>query len=276
MLDWVNKCLSGHRICQIARRPGHLRPTRLLYLDPSQPDIIKLIQVTEKDHYQYVTLSHRWGSPDEPPKLSNFNDRRGQKNEIYVGTLEEGVLIADLPRTFQDTIRIVKRCELKYLWIDSLCIFQDKDGENNRDWMREISKMADIYAGGVFNIAATHGQNSDAGLFPVQPGTLLPASRTTQGQVVILWEDPQRKFSDGVLSSELLSRGWVYQEVLFAPANLFCTADEIWWFCPEKTYSDTFPGGSLEVNRDGTLGQFENNLGYRKRSIMPVEDTLGV
>lgn len=272
ILDWVNKCLDDHQICQDARQPIHLKPTRLLYLDPSQPDKIKLIQVTKEYNYQYVTLSHRWGFPEEPPKLSRFDNKPDQEKKIYVGSLEEGKPIADLPRTFQDVIHIVKSCRLNYLWIDSLCIFQDKDGEENRDWTNETLKMADIYAGGVFNIAATHGRNSDAGLFPVQPDTLLPASRTIGGQIKILWEYPKDKFQHWVLSSELLSRGWVYQEVLFTPANLFCTADEIWWSCSNTTCSDTFPGGALYVellDLDGMPVQFKDNLRDRKQAIIP-------
>lgn len=266
--EWVKNCLNNHRSCQHTRRPVRLKPTRLLYLDPSQPDDIKIINVTEKDDYQYVTLSHRWGSP-EPPKLSRSYDRKDEEGTlISLETLEKGKPISDLPRTFQDTIHIVKSCGLKYLWIDSLCIFQDKHGEENPGWMEEALKMADIYAGGAFNIAATHGRNSDAGLFPIRP-ILLPATRTTEGQVKILWQSSKQSFSEGVMSSELLSRGWVFQEVIFTPANLFCTTDEMWWSCSDTTCSDTFPGGVLKVDIYTMLVPFIDHLRDRKQAIMP-------
>lgn len=126
---WVNKCLNHHPECRHTRQIDRLKPTRLLYLDPDQTDILRLIPVTEKEKYDYVTLSHRWGSP-EPPKLSKLNKDPNQRNEIFVGTLEKGMRITELPQTFQDAIRIVRRCGLRYLWIDSLCIFQDKDPKN--------------------------------------------------------------------------------------------------------------------------------------------------
>lgn len=247
VLCWVNKCLNDHPECRDTRQANYLKPTRLLYLDPDQTDILMLIPVTKLKEYHYVTLSHRWGSP-APPKLSKLNNDPDQRNEIFVGTLEKGMRITELPRIFQDAIRIVRRCGLRYLWIDSLCIFQDKDPENrNLDWAKEADKMADIYAGGVFNIAATCCPNSEAGLIPAKRDILLPIvpDMAGRGTARILWENPFDRFEEEIISSELLSRGWVYQEVLLMPANLFCTAEEMWWSCSHTTGPETFPRGAV-------------------------------
>lgn len=223
--------------------------------------------MANNDNYQYVTLSHRWGSP-EPPKLSRFDYGPNQAGKIYIKALEEGKPISDLPKTFRDTILIVQTCGLKYLWIDSLCIFQDKDASlENQDWKNEVSKMADIYSGGVFNIAATRGQNSDAGLFSAQRDISLPVVRLSSGQAIILWQDPYYSFGREVTRSELLARGWVYQEVLFTPANLFCTTDEIWWSCYDISCSETFPRGAKRVDKD-TLLSYDDIFRYRRAKIM--------
>lgn len=120
----------------------------------------------------YVTLSHRWGSPD-PPKLYAIRDDADGK--IAILNLTSGVSSSSLPRTFRDALNIVLHCGMRYLWIDSLCILQDKDADGrNPDWEREAAKVGDIYAGAVFNIVALSGSNSDGGLFPKQQRLLSP------------------------------------------------------------------------------------------------------
>lgn len=58
--------------------------------------------------------------------------------------------ISELPRTFRNAVEIVRACALNYIWIDSLCIIQDKGPQgSNPDWEKESMKMGDIYAGGV-------------------------------------------------------------------------------------------------------------------------------
>ncbi|KXH27604.1 hypothetical protein CSAL01_00771 [Colletotrichum salicis] len=62
-----------------------------------------------------------------------------------------GIQVGPLPKTYRDTISILKRLGLRYLWIDSLCIIQDSVD----DWRKESITMAEVYRNGVINIAAT-------------------------------------------------------------------------------------------------------------------------
>lgn len=279
--SWLRNRLSGrcHIACQDIRQgSGRTRlkkPTRLLFLDQDRPHELKLISVAKRKAYQYATLSHRWGIP-EPPRLSKHNNSGHQKH-ISIKDLEAGIAISDLPRLFREAIQIVKHCGLQYIWIDCLCILQDKNPEdhNNPDWEKEATKMADIYAGGVFNIAATQAQNSEAGLFQTRRGLVLPVVRPAwrpgedASEAILLWEDPGDKFKRDVSYSELLSRGWVFQEVFFTPANLFCTPDEMWWSCCRSTCSQSFPKGVVEwvntrYSTDPTVIFFEDESRMKK------------
>ena len=98
----------------------------------------------------YLTLSHRWGTAKfvklEQSKLKEF---------------EQGLKIADLPRTFRDAIVVTRRLGCKYLWIDSLCIIQDSPA----DWSHEAGLMGEVYANSLCNIAATGSITSDEGCF---------------------------------------------------------------------------------------------------------------
>jgi hypothetical protein len=46
-----------------------------------------------------------------------------------------------LPKMFQDAVFITRQLEIKYLWINSLCIIQD----SQEDWSQEAAKMGDVY-----------------------------------------------------------------------------------------------------------------------------------
>lgn len=240
-LQWLESCTGNtHPQCDRYRKQHDRRlsrPSRLLYFPGDQVEKVQLVEVQMDQTYQYATLSHRWGTP-EPPKLSCNSDGH---RKISYNTMTKGVSISDLPRTFREALQIIHLCKLEYLWIDSLCINQDNDNDGiKREWEQEAVKIGDIYAGGVFNIAALDSENSDGRLFPEEQEFFAPVVRDSldphgqyeQGsRLVGFLSDSDAEFEKQVLSSELLSRGWVYQEVILAPANLFCTSQQMWWLC---------------------------------------------
>lgn len=248
------------------------RPTRLLRLDRHQPEIVQLVLMDESRRCSYATLSHRWGWP-EPPKLSQ-KESLGNGG-VLLDQLLRGIPISCLPQVFRDAIYITRSCGLEYLWIDSLCILQDKNAEHqNEDWEKEAVKVGDIYSGGVFNIAATDSQDSEGSLFPRKQPILLPTVRErrpkaspTHEVTIILSQGLRDSFYDRVMDSELLSRGWVYQEALLAPATLFCTAEQMWWSCAERTCSQIFPDGA-GIGVEDEYGSGLDFLTERKLAII--------
>lgn len=274
---WLSKCLSNsHNVCrQYRSRPGggrqRLQPSRLLFLDHDRNTTVQLINVDDSSRYSYVTLSHRWGSP-EPPKLT-----RDPQAAFSLASLEAGVPIASLPKVFNEAIQIVQHLKLQYIWIDSLCIFQDSD----EDWEAEAGKMGDVYAGGLFNVTAVDCQNSEGDLFPAQRDTLLPvlptrgASIHTGSRVGL----PKQEFESEIIFSELLSRAWVYQEVLLAPANLFCTTEQMWWSCSSGTCSQTFPESIQQFHTassvEKSFSSLRRDMGTPNSMATPVSIVVG-
>jgi hypothetical protein len=62
----------------------------------------------------YVAMSHCWG---EKKFLTLTENTRKQLFEGF----EEGLL----PKSFRDAIAVTRKLGKSFLWIDSLCIFQD-------------------------------------------------------------------------------------------------------------------------------------------------------
>lgn len=154
---WAKACQGkDHKVCGFYRHQSRSKPTRLLQLDPELPGIVKLISTDSSRVYAYATLSHRWGAHPHPVPLK-LSSRKSTADEGWVSVeeLQAGILESNLPRTFRDALNIARQCEVKYMWIDSLCIIQDKTGDgNNPDWNEEAAKMGHIYAGGLLYVAS--------------------------------------------------------------------------------------------------------------------------
>lgn len=95
-----------------------------------------------------------------------------------------------------------------------------------------------------------------------------------KGYCVFALQEPRESaFESDVNSSELLSRGWVYQEVLLAPANLFCTKTEMWWSCACASCSRTAPTGVRlhELDRNNNYKRLNDSLRRKKKAFTVYE-----
>lgn len=81
---------------------------------------------------KYMTLSHRWGSSNIPTLTTQTID-----------TWKNGFSVNILPKRYQEFIALAQRLQLRYVWIDSLCIIQDGDG--GEDWRVEALTMDKVY-----------------------------------------------------------------------------------------------------------------------------------
>ena len=147
---WLKICTADHERCGAQLFKANRLPTRLIELHKGgarlcAPDATQLQGVLK-----YATLSHCWGTLDIL-KLSKNN----------LDSFYQAIPMEALCKTFQDALVAARALELKFIWIDSLCIVQDDED----DWARESASMADVYGNALINIAATHAPDGSAGLF---------------------------------------------------------------------------------------------------------------
>ena len=129
----------------------------------------------------------------------------------------------ELPQTFQDAIMFVRCLNIRYIWIDSLCIIQDSE----EDWLKNSGKMAEIYSFAYITIAATRAANGSAGLFTNSHEIEL---NCVNAQLLIC-ERPRHAIPGNVTNDvlPLLTRGWVAQEMLLSPKVLhFCNGELVY------------------------------------------------
>jgi hypothetical protein len=136
--------------------------------------------------------------------------------------MKSGIIEAALPKTFLDAVAIVRYLDIRFLWIDSLCIIQD----DVQDWKIESAKMADIYQNCVINISATGSSGADSGLFYNNPSIadkeLAAVTKNPDHKgIFVLSNDAEARGRHGFDgSSQLMARGWVLQERLLSPRLL--------------------------------------------------------
>ncbi|KAI1809561.1 HET-domain-containing protein [Poronia punctata] len=217
---WINTCLTTHTHNQISPK---WYPTRLLSVDT---DLIQLIDTSTSiipgSGSEYVTLSHSWGTANVL-KLTKTTSTR----------LRNGIPLSSLPLTFQHAIQVTRRLGHKYIWIDSLCIYQDEHDKS--DWLREALLMDKVYQHCAINIAGTGGKDSTSGLFsPTRRNPNLEL-RTAR----VKWLEKEYLLTDwGLLERELRSaplnmRGWVLQERLLAPRILHFGRWQLFFECDQ-------------------------------------------
>jgi hypothetical protein len=158
-----------------------------------------------------------------------------------------------LPQTFKDAVAITRKLRIDYLWIDSLCIYQDIPS----DWQTEAGSMAEVYSRSFCNIAATSARDSSGGCFfdrdqrMVVPGHIdTPSPELLETQIIgppgyiipkqyrIYAED---FWEQGMMKQPLLQRGWVVQERLLASRTIHFSQPQIFWECRHSTACEVFP-----------------------------------
>lgn len=248
-------------------------PTRLLYIgglgygNLSSQELshcrIKLhLTQGKQPEGPYLTLSHCWGSTKEMMKLTDADYKR---------RVENGFSFGELPKTFQDAIRLSRFLCTDYIWIDSLCILQD----NKKDWLQESKTMADVYRFSRCNIAATASQASTEGCFydrdprlvsPLEIMVRLQKAGGGSPKKRYLFFDPG-VWKDNVEAAPLNKRAWVLQERTLAPRQIHCGRKQLSWECHETSAYETFPFSSRFQGRVMPSGW---DWTYRLPSITPV------
>lgn len=123
----IAHCSSSHsQVCSVAELTT--LPTRVLSLEGSD---IRLYEAhTTEANFKYAALSHCWGGTC-----------RLQLTQASLKQFKTQIAWGLLPEVFQDAITVARKLDIPFLWIDSLCIIQDRTS----DWEQEAAKMGGYY-----------------------------------------------------------------------------------------------------------------------------------
>ena len=252
---WLRGCEESHPSCALDDTTKDF-PTRLLAVDGvKRTGSVQVIETKSTPREgRYVTLSHCWGGL-EVIKLLTSN----------LTEFQNGISLSRLPQTFQDAVAVAKWLDVKYIWIDSLCILQDSP----EDWLQESSRMRDVYGYSLCTIAATGAENASFGCFRDRnPDHVRPI------RVHANWETAHTPYLPGKLTcvnaylwltgidrSPLCKRAWAFQERLLSPRILHFSKQQMFWECNKSTACETFPNGLMQ----GGFGTCSNSKSLLKK-----------
>lgn len=218
--QWLNACCTSHKECTSAGgfNPSidddeFFLPTRLVDIQSTDTGHARLCERNDIDpSSQYLTLSHCWGK-EMPRKLL----------KATLNAMKKSILVSELSQTFQDALAMTRQLDLRYIWIDSLCIIQDSEA----DWRKESALMGQIYSKSHCNLAASTALDGSGGLFQDRDTfPLQPISLDVRGRICSAI--PNELWSRGVEDMPLNTRAWVFQERTLARRNLHFSSTQLY------------------------------------------------
>ena len=155
-----------------------------------------------------------------------------------LGSLE--LIQKELPKTINDAIDLVKALNIRYLWVDGLCLVQD-DAE---DVALGIHMMNTIFRESYFTIVAGSGADASAGLAAIDPNIRYGANHRCAREVAPNLKMTINRGIDWLLSKSVYaSRGWTLQEIILPRRTVIFINGQVHFRCQEanwcsETWSD--------------------------------------
>ncbi|KAF2110935.1 heterokaryon incompatibility protein-domain-containing protein [Lophiotrema nucula] len=204
--DWIKLCLSSHKCSDLDYDTQ--TPTRLLDLEPSTTgNFIRLVHANNINA-RYAALSHCWGTGRPLTTLTKS-----------LASNMQGIEFRKLPQMFQEVVQVLRHLQIRYLWIDTLCIVQD----DTQDWEQESAKMCQIYRNAFVCIAALAARDCKQPLIYDFRTSFIDQNSGYACRVVD-WH-----CKEGVLPLD--QRAWAFQEILLSRRLLLFGKRQISWHC---------------------------------------------
>jgi hypothetical protein len=221
---WLQECDQSHT----CNWQTQYWPTRVIFV--GGPDPKRLILQEQASGEGYIVLSHCWGNPTNEEKkqvcttLENYRDR-----------VKEGFSYNDLPKTFQDAVRVTRELKKEYLWIDSLCIIQG----DKVDWQNEAQRMEKVFASAYCTIAASSAANWQNGFLELNLSPQYFQIRDIPGRQVYVYDDTN-DFNKDVDEGPLNKRAWVLQERVLSRRIIHFSEKQTYWECGKGVLYENF------------------------------------
>lgn len=163
----------------------------------------------------------------------NYEERMRGPSGLTSNEAESGSgwsLSEKLSNLFIDIGTLALSLGIRYVWIDSICIIQD----DNSDWESEAKMMSAYYQHAWLTVAATKTVAAGGGFLRQTPLDVRSIPRVSrlpyrnrQGRregYFYLQGLPEstlrQEYEEGIINSDLLNRGWVFQEWILSPRIL--------------------------------------------------------
>lgn len=185
---------------------------------------------------KYIILSHRWNATVTKASITTWENYEDRVHGLPGSTPDEAesgpgwTLGKKLNDLFIDIGRLAVSLDIKYVWIDSICIVQ----QDTTDWKNEAEMMAAYYQNAWLTVAATNTVTEGGGFLHQTTMDLSSIPRVSrlpyrnregkqEGHFYLQGlpgSTLRQEYEDSIIDSDLLDRGWVFQEWILSPRIL--------------------------------------------------------
>jgi hypothetical protein len=201
-------------------------PTRLINVGTADAPSLHLVETADQRITgHYIALSHCWGKLKKEERFCTYTDN--------IHDLKQDIPFNKLPPTFRDAVTATRALNVRYLWIDSLCIIQ----EDPEDWKIEAARMEDVFNSAYCTIAASSSASSLGGFLGNRKERAVIGINTAKGPLYLAEaiDDFRKDVEQGILNT----RGWVYQERALSRRIIHFTSTQVYWECGHGVHCET-------------------------------------
>lgn len=213
-------CLEQHKdSCQVSvvRSKSSSLPRSMRVLDLVDQMICPLPPKSD-----YAVMSYVWGI------TNTFRLTTANYDQL---TTKDSLLDAEKPKSIYDAIIVAQALDIRYLWIDALCIIQDDD----QDKMDQVHRMGQIYTNAILTIVGARAGHANGGLW----------SSEHRSQIIgqgggLRWLSAAPMLPDAVNLSAWAKRAWTYQEGAFSRRALVFTEHQAYFTCKCSAWAEDY------------------------------------
>lgn len=198
---WLAKCTDLHPITCTPMWSEELRTIRLV-------DVVNRTIVSHPGMpCSYIALSYVLGNAEQL-------------------VCKLGPLPKDLPKVIGDSIELVLKLGIQYLWVDTLCIDQSESEEK----YAQIRKMDLIYRGAYATIVSLSGSSANEGLPRFGKNSHCTPQLSCQiGDKTLVTLMPT--LSQQIFTTRWGSRAWTLQEALLSRRCIYLSNEQMYFEC---------------------------------------------
>ncbi|KAF2469583.1 HET-domain-containing protein [Lindgomyces ingoldianus] len=239
---WIGQCTKVHQDCRPAAL-DRIRYDKGENLKALMPNILFIDVVDDRIvegnlHVKYAALSYVWGGVTQELALRDNIQSLKKKRALRSPFLK-------IPQLVRDAMAFAYSINIRYLWVDALCIIQDDSSKHDT-----LTRMDMIYNLAHLTIVAIDSTSANSQLPGVERQSRYHPHPELKTKADWFHTRPSTNVDSHIKSTVYSSRAWTFQEELLSTRCLYMTKTQMFFRCRTAVWAETAPVKNLGQQAD--------------------------